>query len=710
LQGAVQGPFANTKVRDVNSAADHGNGTTNAINSAISDCGVTLSCSILIPPSYGTLETIPGYQLNYAVPGPASTIPANVLLVDRRYSGALLADNYRGFPAGLLTPVSGWVYDYYSKAAQKASFSGLYLRQWSLDGGNNQKSSAFGYADKTEWATTMLNSVSHTPAQHVSVSIATQSTSLGDSTPINNQVTCFGGYNSEADLGCHALDNTVMQGNVEYSGTLTGSPTTAATSLSISPTQGQYTQGAGRFLVKTNAGTISAGSISQLNKNPGSSGITGTGTSWPVSSAIAQLGTNVSHPGSATVTPSSFTTGSMAGIQTTSLICVADQESFEMIQPSSVSGNTFTANFAKIHPSNAVIAAGGLCGYLLDLTADDVTNSTFPTKTQTITGTLHFAWPIIGSSSSSSASFWVAGDGGFQGLVSRWNAASANGYVLYPFAEVTSAQQSGTLSDTLALGPNNVSWSAGDSVSEFLYPAAHVLMGNSVVESYYPDITPTNGFSLKYNSPLQSTDAMLSLSNNAPPTIYSSNGGVLGSPIGLHIHGNNNQTFTVDLPADKATVGMGCVSPCTATKTLLAAANAAYYDFFSYDQANKRWNISTNVNSTHYYLAGNQFLLPFPNVSLANDSHSLDYIAARQIRSAVSANSDASGELAFNNASSFTKALQGSYGSHPECLARPQFDPGSTNRSWVTYSATSFTVNFAVPVTGAVSYSCVARN
>ena len=710
LQGAVQGAFASTKLRDLNSAVDHGNGTTNAINAAISDCGVAISCSIIIPPSYGTSEKIPGYQLNYATPGPASTIPGNLMLFDQRFGEARLADNYQGFPAGLLNPISGWLYNYYSKAAQSANLSGLYLRQWSLDGGNNQQASALGYADKTEWATLILNSISHTPGQHVSVVLATQSTSLGNSTPINNQITCFGGYNAQADLGCHALDNTVIQGNVEYGGTLTGSPTAAASSVSISPNQGQYTQGAGRFLVKTNAGTISAGSISQLNKNTGSTSIVGTGTSWPVSSAIAQLGTNVSQPGSATVTPSNFTTGAMSAIQTSSLICVADQESFEMIRPTSVTATSFTANFAKIHPGNAVIAAGGLCGYLLDLTADEVTNSTYPTKSQTIIGTLHFAWPIIGSSSASAASFWVAGDGGYQSMVSRWNATSSNGYVLYPFAEVTSVQQSGTLSDTLALGPNNVSWSSGDSVAEFLYPAAHVLMGNSVIESYYPNITPTNGFWLKYNSPLQGTDSMLSLSNNAPTTFYSSHGGVLPSPMGVRLGGRTNQSVTADLPGDKATIGIGCSSPCTATNTLMAAANAAYYDFLWYDAGNKRFVISTNVNSSHYYFAGNQFLSPFPNVSLANDSNSRGYIAAQQIRSNVAANSDTSGELVLSNASSFTRALQGSYSSHPECLARPQFDPGSTNRSWVTYSGSSFTVNFAAPVTGTVSYSCLARN
>jgi hypothetical protein len=397
-------------------------------------------------------------------------------------------------------------------------------------------------------------------------------------------------------------------------------------------------------------------------------------------------------------------------MQTSSLVCVSDQESFEMLYPTAVTATTFTANFAKIHPSNAVISVGGVCGYLLDLTADDVTNATYPTKSQTITGTLHFAWPLLASSSPTSASVWVSGGGGWQQFVSRWNAATANGYILYPFAEVTSTQQAGGLSDTLTVGPNNVAWTAGDTVSEFLYPATHVLFGNSVIESYYPNIVPANAFSLTYNLPLQSNEAMLSLMNNAPSSFYSSNGGRYDSPTGIHLSGPTTQALTADLPADNATIAIGCASPCTSTETLVAAANANYYDFLFYDAGNRRWNISTNVNNTRYSLGATQFSVPFNNVSMANDNHAKGFIATQQLRSAASANSDSSGELVFTNASTASQSLQGTYASHPECSAHPQFDPGSTNRYWISYSGSAFTINFAAPVTGVVSYSCAARN
>jgi hypothetical protein len=305
---------------------------------------------------------------------------------------------------------------------------------------------------------------------------------------------------------------------------------------------------------------------------------------------------------------------------------------------------------------------------------------------------------------------WVTGDGGWQQLVTRWNSTTANAYVLYPYAEVISTQQSGTLSDNLTLAPNNVGWANGDTVSEFLYPAGHFPFGNSVVESFYPNTGATNGFSLKYNMPLQGNEAMLSVINNSPTSFYASKGGRYGPPSALHVYGSTSRTFTADLPADNGTIGFRCASPCTVQETLLAAENNAYYDFLFYDTGNKHWNISAGANAVHYGLGASQFAPPFANVGISNDANSNGYVALQELRSASSSNSDTSGELVFTSTSSATQALQGAYASHPECLARPQFDAGATNRYWITYGLTSFTVSFATPVTGSVTYSCAARN
>ncbi len=706
LHGDAQGPFGKTILRDVNSVLDHVSGTGSAIGSTITGCGSTITCSILVPPSYTNTDPVPGYQLNYATPTAASTTSGNISIVDRRYSDARMSVNVPGYLSGFSSSPIGWLYHYFAKAAQNAQLYSFMLRQNTLDGGTSQQTAALNYSNKTEWATVLSNEISHTPGQHLNLALGGQSTSLGDFIPINNSVTCYGGYTTEGDLGCHAQDNIVAQGTVEYGGTLTGSPATGGTSLTVSPTQGAYTQGSNRFLARTSAGTISAGTIANI----GYQSVTGSGTSWPVSAAIGQLGTNISNPGSVTVTPSSFTTGSMSNIQTSSLICVADSESFEMVYPTAVTSTTFTANFAKIHTSNATIGVGGLCGYVIDITADDVTNSTYPTKSQTITGTLHFAWPVVSSSSATSASIWVEADGVLGGFASRFNGSNANGYVLYPFAEVTSVQQGGGLSNTLTVGPNNVAWTAGDTVSEFLYPAHHATFGNTVLESYYPNVGGANGFSLKYNMPLQGKDAMLSLTNNGPRSFYQSAGGSYYSPTGFNVGGPTTKSLTFDQPPDTAAIGVGCTGNCNSNALIVAAGDAVYYDFLAYDEGNKHWNISENDYQNQYSLASNYFSTPFYTLYFANDTHSKGYIGVYQYRSGTSANSDLDGELTFSSATTVTQSLAGTYASHPECIARPQFDAGSGNRHWISYSGNSFTINFATAVSGAVTYSCMARN
>ena len=80
-------------------------------------------------------------------------------------------------------------------------------------------------------------------------------------------------------------------------------------------------------------------------------------------------------------------------------------------------------------------------------------------------------------------------------------------------------------------------------------------------------------------------------------------------------------------------------------------------------------------------------------------------------KSGRSANSDVSGELTFSAATTASYTFQDTYTSHPECWMQPQFNQGTNNPYWITYSGmTSFTANFATAVTGTVSYACAGRN
>ncbi len=713
LNSAITGPFALIKLRDINSSRDHGNTVTTGIANAIADCGQTISCSILVPPSYGNTELTPGYSYDPSNANAAATTSGNITIFDRRFGDARMAVNPAGVNVGLITTPNGWVYNYYSKAKPNADLTTFYILQNSLDGGKNQQNSALSYADKTQWTPMLLKDNSYTPGQHLTAGVTTLSAGTGNVIGVSDHVYCYGGLNAQGDTGCLAQNNSMLQGSVEYAGTLSGTPAAAATTLTVVPTQGALTQGARRFLARTNAGTLSAGSISNIATGSyAMTTLTGKGTSWPVSKVIAQLGTSVSAPGAATVTPASFTTGSLSLITTSTLVCIADPNSFEMVYPSAVSATGFTATFNKIHTSASTISSGGVCGYVLDLTADDVTSSTFTTHAQTITGTLHFAWPLVASTSATSAGLWVAGGGAYQQLMSRWNATSANGYVMYPFAEVVSVQKSGGLSNTLSLSPNNVSWTAGDVVAEFLYPAFDVHAGNNVVEAYYPNLAPNaHNFSFNYNSPLQGSDTMLTLANNAPLSFYQVNGGPFASPFGIHVQGQTKYGLFFDRPSDQWTLGVGCSGSCTATQNVFAAANSLYYDFLQYDESNARWSIGAGSNAVHYTLGASRLYTPFSNLYASADSAGVGYLSVQSLRSGVATNTDLSGELSLSAVTSATYTFLGSYGVHPECLVKPQVDMGSNNRHWVTYSGTtSFTINFASAITGSVSYSCAARN
>ncbi len=713
LQGAVHGNTNATILRDINSAVDHETGgMTGGIAGAISACGTTTACSIVIPPAYTTSEPVPGFGLDPNNPPAGATTSGNISIFDQRYGDARMGVNPRGYTDGLISSPNGWVYNYYQKQPPLSILTPLYMLQNSWDGGSNSQLGSLGYFDKTTYAPMSITNYSHTPGQHIGVGLTTKNFSIGDSLGIANYLYCWGGFNAQADEGCEAQDNQVFMGSVAYEGTLTGSPTTGAASVSINPTQGGNTQGSGRFLIRLSAGTITAGSISAIATGSGLTTLSGLGTAWPVSTMIGQLGSNVSSPGVVSVTPAAFTVGSMSNITTSTLVCVADGGAFEMVYPSAVTASTFTATFKKAHLAAATIAAGGVCGYLLDLTADDATNATFPNKIQSIIGTLRFAWPAVASTSSGSLLMYVAGGGNYQQLVSRWDPNTANGYVLYPMAEVTSVQQGGGLSNTFTLGPNNVAWTAGDQVELPIYPAQHMLFGNTVIESYYPNFPgAAGGFGIEYNLPLQGNDTMLALVNNAPSTMYTSNGGKYTSPMGIHITGKTGYSMMFDSPGDSWTVGIGCNTPCTSTPNILAAANATYYDFVQYDQTNRRWILSANSNSVHYIFGNTQFLTPFSNVTLGSDTGGAGYVATQSLRSGTAGNTDLSGELAFNNAASMSFALLGAYGSHPECWAEPHFDMGSGNRHWITYTGTlSFTITFATAVTGTVSYGCVGRN
>ncbi|HMF64551.1 MAG TPA: hypothetical protein VK608_10730 [Edaphobacter sp.] len=78
------------------------------------------------------------------------------------------------------------------------------------------------------------------------------------------------------------------------------------------------------------------------------------------------------------------------------------------------------------------------------------------------------------------------------------------------------------------------------------------------------------------------------------------------------------------------------------------------------------------------------------------------------ISSGIAGNSDLNGVLSFSSSTTASYAFTDITRPH-NCTVTPAFDPGSGNRYWITtFGNTSFTLNFATPVTGNVTYICTS--
>ena len=609
---SVAGNLTAENIEGVRFADMYGNMSTNGIAGAISNCSATSTgCIVVVPGNYPTTESVPG------VNGAAATTANNISVLDQRTGIDWTAINPQGQnPSSNYRAWQDWTTNFYTApTAIGTNMVTLKINENAIDGGTNLDSN--GYVNKTNWLPLNVDLNSYTPGQHVPLSLTANSYSIGDTLGLAITNYCYGGYSAGGDEGCESMNRQTYQGNVAYGGTLSGSPTTGASSVTVSPSQGSGTQGAGRFLIDlAAANTISAGTISAVSTATNTPvTVTGSGTSWPVSTVSATLGSTIT-PGTNTVTPSSFTIGAIGNITTSTLVCIADHGNFETLYPTSVNtgAGTFTAVFRKPHSSDALVTAGGLCGYVLDLTADDVTNSLPGNRVQSIIGTLRFAWPVISSPTSDSAIVWISTSDLYSGYNGQWaNVAGKNGYVLYPSAEVTSVQTGGGVSNTLSLAPNNVAWTSGDSVEELLYPAVHMLEGNDILEKYYnnPGNAAGVGSSVTLNGIWSGTDRLLSYVNNTASSTYTAQGGTLTAPTLMVAQGEWNYGFSFQQPTDSGLFSVSCPPQgCTGTAYLFQMNNALGYDVMNYDEANQQFTLSAGNRTENYLFGTSTFSVP----------------------------------------------------------------------------------------------------
>jgi hypothetical protein len=466
------------------------------------------------------------------------------------------------------------------------------IDSYALAGGFNANEN--GYTNKTNWTNLYLHRWDNTPGQHMGLNAQLNCYSNGDCISVSASVTGYGGTINGSDEGLEAYGAAVSQGGIAYQGTIASGATTGSTSIAVTPIQGAGTQGEGRHLIDLTQG-FGAGVITAI-AGSGPTVFTGSGTSWAVStettlSAAIGVTPPATAPGSVTAT-----VASTSGMTTSSLVCVADAGNFETVYPSAVnSGTAFTASFRKSHANGAFVAWGGLCGSYIAMTKDTwTTGGTFGYTG--VTAPLRQIWPVIGSTSATSAQVWITAAAVWDSYQGQARTAS-EAYTLYPGAETTGVASSGTVDNTFILAPNNVAWVASDSVEQSLGASLKVSFSNTQITRFFP--APGNGgggSGTNYNGIWTAADTLMYWRNNTSPATYVSGGGALTPPIALRVFGVSNVGLQFDYAPDSALFTVKCPNVGCAhngnVNVLQIKNNAGGYDYIQYNPSNGQWGFT----------------------------------------------------------------------------------------------------------------------
>jgi hypothetical protein len=294
--------------------------------------------------------------------------------------------------------------------AENPASIGLQINHQALGGGSNHFpqniDSALPYF-KSGYSALLVNGKYNTQGQHVLAPMETDCYGVGDCLIGSQFILSSGGFRDNADEGAHPFDLQVREDSRVFTGTCSAGCTTGATTLTITPTANQGTQGDGRFLINTNpAKVLSAGALT----GPGAAGpnasaaFSGTpfsvSTFFRIAQAIPSQANDVA-PGTVTVAivttglPSGFASNTAAAPAGSGVACVADPtaavngiEDFEMASYTLVDGTHLRLTLNKAHAAQATVAIGGLCGYGLEQTVDTVNG-------------IRQLFPVVGSYSAS---------------------------------------------------------------------------------------------------------------------------------------------------------------------------------------------------------------------------------------------------------------------------------------------------------------------
>jgi hypothetical protein len=654
-----------------------GDKSTTGIASGISACGTSTPCRVVVPGSYPATETVPGFGGN---PG---TTSSNVQVQDFRDGDQQTSINLNG-------AWHQWTDDNYASlitAGGQAPTVFVPTVNNFAGGCNLMLQSPYYYCKSgAEAITAVVNN--YTPSDPGNRFITNQY-SVGDSFPVYAINNFYGGQGTQGEEGALGVENYVLQGTVAYQGTCASGCSTGSTSLTLSPTAGSGTQGAGRDLLDTAAGKIiTAGTISAISAPGGvPATFTGSGTSWPVSTVNTTSTQAVSAPGVQTVS-----LASTSGITTSTVLVFADASAYETIIPTAVSSGGITASFTSPHASGATACSGGLSGYFVELTADTV-----PATTTGGTA-LRQAFPVLCSSSSTSMTVYVDGQGTYQTLGSgsstAWsNTSGQNGYVLYPGAQALSVYANGAVGNTFTLMPNTVAWANSDTVELPQHPASHSSGGNWLTRTWWPNSNAQGMHMLFEGVPGFGTQGLW-IQNLGASTLYQGGGGQLYPPYSalsvwgawtglLEAYGYGPSVN--GLVFDNQGFGPGCPSACAGTITPISvrpgSGNGDYLSYASYV-----WKLTAGQGSGSY---------SFGPTSMSAPGHF------------GSSSSDAAGSVTISSSTSATVNFGTSYNSAPKCVVTPTSDPTAVGAYWVTSTTSAFTVNVHTSGTITFNYVCV---
>ncbi|MEO7027819.1 MAG: hypothetical protein ABI147_00255 [Acidobacteriaceae bacterium] len=508
-------------------------------------------------------------------------------------------------------------------SAVKAAFPGasqinavaLRVTSVGLAGGSNQfpaNVEAVPYF-KSTFSATNVTGVYNTLGQHVLNNNTTTCYGVGDCLLGSQVIRASGGTRDGADEGAHPFDLDIAEDVAVFVGNCTTGCTTGSTVLNVTATADGGTQGEGRFLIDKNPAKI-------LTNGALVGGVPATpffkaefsGTNFPASVFLTTTTAAVSQPTNmapGTVVVGIATSGVTAEFATNTaalpfssgVACVADPHAvgvtgianFETANYRVIDGTHLQLTLNKVHGTGAMIAVGGLCGYGLEQTVDNVgpirqvfvvMGSTSATElyyvdartgivgrpgftsayqnfaqtvasisrtgnvvSVTMTGNIQdvsgLTFTVTGVADSSYNGSYVVTSTGPNTLSyvnNGPNSTSSGGalafltgaYVLYPMAEVLGVFDPATkaVDGYLQLSANTVPWAAGDLVEQPHYFQEDVTADSERITQYTPRPGGTQQPGIAFLGNVGPGVHGWSIQNTVPANNYLGNGGLHNLP------------------------------------------------------------------------------------------------------------------------------------------------------------------------------------